>query len=281
MIDPDDRELVISCGAALGHLEVAARHFGREPIVERLPDPSQPDLLARIRLGAAHAPTSDDTRLFPAIMQRRTTREIFSPIPVPAPLVADIEAIGRAEGIAVHAVAERARRDRIAALVAEGDRLRFADPEFRRELAKWIRSRRSARGDGTSADGFDVPDALSGIVTLFMRTFDVGRGVAARDAEIAEGSPLLVVLASEEDAADAWLGTGRVLSRLLLRAAASDVTASYLNQPIENAPLRPRLVEAIDAVGHPQLLLRLGYSERGRPAARRPLEEVLQKGILA
>ena len=48
--DPTGRNLVISCGAALHHLRVAARASGLLPVVARLPDP------ARSRpVGARHA----------------------------------------------------------------------------------------------------------------------------------------------------------------------------------------------------------------------------------
>ena len=51
LVDPDDRELIISCGAALYHLRLAANHFGIADEVQLLPDNSNnPDLLARISL---------------------------------------------------------------------------------------------------------------------------------------------------------------------------------------------------------------------------------------
>ncbi|MBI4539562.1 MAG: hypothetical protein HY704_08670 [Gemmatimonadetes bacterium] len=47
--DPDDRELIMSCGAALANLWVAIRHFGYWADVETLLDPPQPDLLVPVR----------------------------------------------------------------------------------------------------------------------------------------------------------------------------------------------------------------------------------------
>src|SRR5215469_16093227 len=51
VVDPDDRELTISCGAALLNLRVALRHFGYAGEVIPFPDPDDPDLLARVHLG--------------------------------------------------------------------------------------------------------------------------------------------------------------------------------------------------------------------------------------
>ena len=55
VVDPRDRELTISCGAALFHLRVALRAAGRAGEVTLLPDPDDPDLLARVRPAARSA----------------------------------------------------------------------------------------------------------------------------------------------------------------------------------------------------------------------------------
>src|SRR3954454_18980279 len=44
--DPDGREMLISCGAALFTLRLAARHLGYLPEVRTLPDPDRPGLIA-------------------------------------------------------------------------------------------------------------------------------------------------------------------------------------------------------------------------------------------
>ena len=46
-VDPTGRQLLISCGAALFNLRLAAGHLGLEPKVRVLPDPTQPTLVAR------------------------------------------------------------------------------------------------------------------------------------------------------------------------------------------------------------------------------------------
>ena len=60
--DPSGRELTISCGAALQFARMAARNLKREASVELLPDPDEPDLLARLRLGARASPTAREIR---------------------------------------------------------------------------------------------------------------------------------------------------------------------------------------------------------------------------
>src|SRR5919197_4730231 len=49
--DPDGREMLISCGAALYTLRVAIRDLGHDPEVTVLPDADRPSLLADVRFG--------------------------------------------------------------------------------------------------------------------------------------------------------------------------------------------------------------------------------------
>jgi nitroreductase len=74
VVDPDDRELVMSVGAAVGTFCVAAHHFGQATSVATFPEPDDLDLVASLRLRPAAAHDHD---LFAAIPTRRTTRAAF------------------------------------------------------------------------------------------------------------------------------------------------------------------------------------------------------------
>jgi hypothetical protein len=108
-----------------------------------------------------------------------------------------------------------------------------------------------------------------------LRTFNVGEGQAAKDRDIAAHSPVLAVLGTEGDSRADWVASGQALARILLRARAEEVWASFLNQPIELPQMRRRLPHVIGRPGFPQLILRLGYGPDVRPTPRRVVEEVL------
>ena len=120
-----------------------------------------------------------------------------------------------------------------------------------------------------------MPDALSAVGSLVIRTFDMGNGIAAKDVEIATASPALLVIATAGDAPRDWLAAGMAHADMLLDVAASGWTAAYLNQPVEVDRLRPLLRERAGCRGVPQLLMRIGRGPEVTPAARRPVEEVL------
>lgn len=266
VVDPEDRELTISCGAALLHLRLALRHFGHTPAVTTFPNPADPDLLARVELTEPAAVTGEEEMLVRAISLRHTNRAAFEDRPVPEHVVVALQAAAHGEGAWLHMVHGEERRHAVADLIAEGDREQWADVRFRRELASWIHPRR--RHDGLG--GYAL-----GIAPLVIRTFDRGDGVAAKDRQLAEGSPVLAVIETETDSPDDWLRAGQALAHVLLRARADEVWASFLNQPIEVLRLRSRLRQVVGGPNLPQLLLRLGYGPEANATPRRPVSEVL------
>ena len=138
-----------------------------------------------------------------------------------------------------------------------------------------MHSNRSRSRDGVPGYAFGFGDIMSAAGPLVVRTFDMGGGQAAKDRQLAEGSPVLAVLGTEGDTPADWLAAGQALAKVLLRAQAEGVSASFLNQPVEVPELRPQLRDVIGRTGFPQLLLRMGYGPEVRPTPRRTVEEVL------
>lgn len=267
--DPDDRELVISCGAALLNLRVGAASLGRETRLTLLPDPADADWLARLELGGPAAVSAGDAALAAWIEHRRTYRRRFAPREVGAEVLERLVAAAKSEGAALRPFADEASRQAVTALVAEGDEMQWASPSWRRELAMWMHPRRMG-------DGLTVPDLVGPVAQFVVRTFDMGGGVGARDRDLAAASPVLATIVTPSDNLRDWLQAGQALQRLLLTACREGLQASYLNQPIEVAPLRPKL-QRLAGDGVPQILMRLGYPADELPAApRRPLADVIE-----
>jgi nitroreductase len=266
--------------------------------VERLPDATQPDWLARVSIRSdSRPPPSPAPQGFadlspnplpspplnppPAplavlsafIEQRRTHRKGFSERAVDPAIVEQLVAAAELDGALLHPLTTVAAREQAAALVAEGDAVQWSRPAWRRELAAWMHPRRSG-------EGLTVPAMLAPVIRFMIARFDLGKRIAVQDQALAAAAPLLAVLATEHDRPNDWLRAGEALQRLLLVACRQGLQAGYLNQPIQVAALRPRLQGLIGG-GFPQLLLRLGYLPEGSrfsslPATpRRPPTAVL------
>lgn len=273
--DPEDRELLISCGSALFNLRVALRRLGHRPDVQLFPEHDDPDLLAAVRVAQDAEPAPGDLELFRAIPARRTSRRRFENRDVPQETVGALVAAAAAEGGWFVPVLDPAARDALADLVAEGDRLQGADRAFRREMAAWAHPLRARSRDGLPGFAYGTGDLGHFIGPTVLRTFETAAGHAAEGRELAAGSPLLAVLGTGEDRPESWITAGQALERVLLLACARGLQASYLDQPIEIAALRTRVRELLRLSGAPQLILRLGFGDGVPATPRRPVEEVL------
>lgn len=274
VIDPQGRELMMSCGAAVYNLRVAAEYFEKAWRLEVTPDPQQPLLLARFHLGMQAETGSEDVLLFHAMTRRHTNRGPFRPDPLSDDLIGECITAARQEGAWFMLADTDETREALADLVAEADRCQWAQHSFRQELAHWLRTKPGVDLDGIPVQELGVQDWLAFAGPSLIRTFDRGKGQAARDRDIALHSPALVVLGTEGDDPAAWLAAGQALQSILLHARAEEVWASFLCQPLEVPEIRERVAEMC---GHPnpQVILRLGYGEGVVPTPRRGIRQVL------
>jgi hypothetical protein len=275
-IDPFDRELIISCGAALFNLRVAFAYFNLPLEITTFPHSAEPDVVARIAFPGSGYALKDLADLFSAITERATNRGPFVEEVVPDAIIEGLKSAAASEGVDAAFACTMGERERVAALIAQADRRQFDDPRFRRELASWIHPSRRNDGMPASSQGFGaLTDVATSISALAIRTFDLGNGVAASHEQLARGSPILVGLSTPMDSNEAWLATGQALQRLLLVATTAGYSASYLNQPIEVSELRSSLATELRTTPYPQLLLRVGRGSTVAHSPRRPIDDVL------
>lgn len=267
--DPEGRELVMSCGAALLQMRAAAAAAGLTATAQLFPDPGQPDLLACVELQPDGAADPADAGLAEYVELRRTYRKRFEPNLISDTILDELTAAAAREGAWLSILSTESVRGEAAALVAEGDAEQWSDPHWREELAAWMHPRRSG-------DGLTIPWLVTPIAQMVVRTFDMGNGVGAKDRQIADESPVLAVIGTLDDNPAAWMAAGQALGRVLLQACSHGVQASFLNQPIQVRELRPKLLALTYRTGFPQFLLRMGYPADELPLSpRRPLSEFI------
>ncbi len=266
--DPAHRELVMSCGCALYNLRVAAAWMGLETRIDCAKDWRDDGWLARATFEQAQS-RSAEADLCTAIYARHTYRKQFAATPVSDAVVDALVAAAHEEHAKLHVLTTDQQREAVAALISQGDSEQWADPEWRRELANWLNPKR--KGDGLPIAVFTAP-----ITQFAVRSIDMGGRVAARDRDAMYESPLLTVLATARDDVSSWLHAGQALERMLLTAQTNGVQASFLNQPIQVATLRPKLREIAGAHGVPQMLIRWGVPlEQISATPRRAVETVM------
>ena len=137
LTDPMGRNLVISCGAALHHTQVAAGALGWRTDVHRVPDGPASHVLARITLRPASPSEQADSDLR-AINDRCTDRRRFTSWPVPDERLQHLANIAAGHGVQAVPLLGVSERFRAEMLVGRAVERQAADPRYANEQAQWI-----------------------------------------------------------------------------------------------------------------------------------------------
>lgn len=118
--DPHDRELTLSCGAALQHAVLAMHVLGWRVRVRRLPGAHVPDLLATVEVLGPQEASEAEIALAQAACSRHTDRAQYAPESVAGALLGELLQAGRHAGAEV-AVLDGDRRYALARAFAKAE----------------------------------------------------------------------------------------------------------------------------------------------------------------
>ena len=271
--DPDGRELVMSCGAALFNLRLALRKVGYDARVEVLPVPGDPRFLARVTPMEGAPADPDERRAFAAMTRRHTHRGAFDDQPLAPEVTVAMQRAAELESAELVLVADPGQRRHVLTLGRAAERALVNDADVQAEISEWTPPPGSRRRDGVpptayAAEPVAQPDDLA------PRDYDQGRGYGIGEA--VENAPGVIgVLVTEGDLQQDWLAAGQALERLLVSASQRGAFAALHSQLTEVPHLRNELRRELCITGYPQILLRFGYAPEAQHSPRRPVDEVL------
>lgn len=238
------REAVISCGAALYNLRLAIRVAGRRPSVWLLPGLDQDSglldtvtgertLLASVEVmpGRAAPPTEAEQELFEALWLRRTDRGPYRYLPVPPPILVEMEiAAAREHGWLRTLPPAEARRAMRAAVSASKELgTTFADLLTAVPIAAYGPTPENAEEPPTR------PDLWLPTVARFER------------------HPVMMALSTDDDRPLDWLRAGQALQHALLAGTRFSMStpggrSAPYRQPLDYGPLDPHRLRPRPAV---------------------------------
>ncbi|MDN3029183.1 hypothetical protein [Streptomyces sp. S.PB5] len=280
--DPDGREMVISCGAALFNLRLAVRHLGFLPRVQVFPDAARPWHLATVRWGPYVPPSAAEESLFACRAHRHTHRGPFQPDPLSLGFVRELRHLAPQEGAELHTVSDSRTLRELSVLIRAAETARRAHPAFSSELANWTPPSRSGRFDGIPGHAYPrIPDttAFAGRDYAGHARMGYADGIPARCVRPTLG--LVTLLDTCHDRPADWLRAGQGLQFVLLYAAAHRVRVAFHTQPLELPELRQEVRRSTVTAGWPQVILRLGHAGGGaRATPRRAVDDVLSRSAV-
>lgn len=272
--DPEDRELRLSCGAALFNLRVALQGFGVRPLVTILPGQEAPGVLATIRRGGDLKPDDEMRALLKAVASRRTNRRPFFESGVDARHRHALVRAAELERSWLHIVGSREEVARMKGFVRRAHEIQQEDPEVQAELDAFT----GHRPDAT--DG--VPPASAGVRPeaqdeWAFRDFHPGQKHDRLSGKDYESNPLVAVVCSHYDGPLGEIQAGQAMQRVLLTATTLGLSASFMSQPVEVRAVREELRRSLGGLLVPQTVLRIGFSTPVPATPRRPVAELLME----
>jgi hypothetical protein len=263
-VDPQNREILLSLGAFLENLILAARHHGWD-VEYRVVARSRTDRdVLDIRLMRT-APVS-----FPLekIQRRRTVRRNHLPNELKGD---DLKALARPFGDRF-ALFPRgsARAKYLEEGTIEANRVQAYRDDAQEELSRWIRFRDQ---DGRRYRNGLTPESMeiTGLSGWFVRHFMSPESVmkksfrdtsvdAVREQVRSYGAWL--VLSSADSTIPTLIETGRAFERMLLGIREQMIAIHPMTQMLEEAPMRNQVARDLGLSGDVQFVLRAGYLNR-------------------
>ena len=268
--DPNERDLVVSCGAALHELVVAAAGMGWECTVHRTPEGGRTDLLAVVTF-TPRDPDVADLGMLAAIEQRQTDRRQVSSWPVPRQRLDHLAGLALDYGVVATTVPDHLRPVVVAALETARAH-QTTDEAYVAELYSWTRG---GSDEGVPPSSLLAADADPTSYTRFPS------GTLAEDHdEVVVPAEEWLVLATASDDPVSWLRAGEALDAMWLSCTTSGLALVPYTQPIEVGSTRRTLQhELLGDNSCPQVLVRIGWPQRHHrplpPTPRRALDDVL------
>ncbi|GAB3638997.1 nitroreductase family protein [Hymenobacter arcticus] len=277
MVDPTQRETMLSLGAFAQSMEYAAAHFGYQCRWRVLATTCQAADVLAVQLERRPGPAYPDLT---ALLGRRTLRTGFSAVPIQP---ADVQRLVANEAAHCHFLPPTSELGTYltTATLTANQRQTAHDPA-QRELAHWVRWGPAAvqrHRDGLTASGMGISGPAGWLVRHFYDSARVltpdfrRRGLAQVADQLATHGGWLV-LTSPDESVPALLATGRRLARIWLRAKALNIAIHPMTQVLEEAPGPAGLGQRLGLGAPVQFVLRLGYVESyAAPVTpRRPVE---------
>ena len=275
IVDPHNRALFISLGAALENLVLAAGHEGYACHTRYSLD-GNPHIQIDFEFGAKN---QDQEDLYLQIPKLHTNRLPYDNQPLVDSDLNKLRNLSLMEGVGVKVLEDGNSRKDIENLVLEGDKAQFHNFKFKKELVNWVRFNKeevSKKRDGLTFETTGNPAVPRWLGSMVVFATTPNRQ-AKKDAKLLNSSQALALIYSEEDNMKAWLDTGRALERFLLTATSLHIQTAYMNQAVEVERLREKLKKAAKLESKwPQLTLRLGRAPEAAKSPRRPINEILQ-----
>ncbi len=274
--DPEHRELFISLGCTAENAMIAARFYGYRPSLQIVS--SNRDCSIKIALQRDDSIVQPE--LFSYINARQTTRNLFDNKSIPGQDLETMKTTVSEAGLNILFFTGQNEIQHFSHFIAEANAIQMGNPEFKNELIQWMRfSEKEAmqKGDGLYTACSGVPSMGRLLGSFVLKNFVTANSENKRLLKQLKKSAAVVLFTSPNDSVEDLIKTGMAFQCFALTATKLGLSQSYINSPCQITQVRDKMKNDLGLVGFPQLLIRLGYSQKMHFSFRRRINDVILK----
>jgi len=248
-VDPDGRESMIGCGAALLYLKLALKHFGCLGRVALFPDLDQPSLVARVHFGFCRERDPHEQLLFEAISRSGVGSSRSGETPVSEAMLAALSHSAAGERGWLDFIQSEMSQQRVMELGLAGDQPWTNSEQWRTRPAS----------DATEASDSRWARRLIAFGSRKMAS----RRVVVEPVRLISTPPAaLAVVKTKTDDKHGWVEAGQTMARIVLRAQAMGLSWA-LSNPMRRRHAREALRMGVGRKGFAQVILSFGALTSG------------------
>ena len=278
-VDPDNREMMLSIGAFIETLSVAAGMYGYEAEIDVIGKDNFSSEIAEVRLIKGKQTSAIEE----LIKERRTVRKHLLKSTISG------EDINHLVGTNTNAVFYYPLNSKEGAYLSQASLLANKTQVYREEaqieLANWIRwTDREAReyGNGLTPESME----MEGLVRWYAKNFFNNKDVLGKtfknetltlvEEQVQNCAGWLVVKSNGSTVVD-LINAGRVLQSVWLSAHEKRIAFHPMTQVLEETPWRAELAKELGHSGSIQFVIRIGYiKEYFQPVSlRMPMDKII------
>ncbi|MCF8231001.1 MAG: hypothetical protein K9J27_02340 [Bacteroidales bacterium] len=260
VVDPSNREALLSIGAFLENLSVASAHYGYHIDYKVTTDTRQPGKVLRIHFDSSKPSDVDLSR----IKLRRTLRNDYLNKTI---RMEDVNFIAHGiEGFSFYPQGSAASK-KLDKLVYLANAQQVNCDAAMKELGKWIRwSDKAAEKhqNGLTPESMEMSGVVKWLAKHFFSEKDVMKNsfrkqtLKGAEKQI-EKHGGWVILTSPDNEVSSLIETGRRFERMLLRIRERGIAMHPMSQVLEESPYNQQVNQTLDLEKPVQFVIRTGY----------------------
>lgn len=272
--DPENRELFISLGCAAETAMIAARFYGYNAELNK----SLLEKQGEIKILLSKNEKAEEQDLYSFINSRQTTRNLYSDSPVSDDDMIKLKQVIPESETELAFYIGHDKINMFLPYIFDANALQMSNSNFKHELIQWLRfSEKEAlqKGDGLYAACSGMPSPGKAIGNFIVKYFVTVRSEEKRLLKLLDSTAVLVMFTSENNDILGWFETGLNFQRFALTCTKLGLSHSYINLPCQINQVRDKMKNDMNITGFPQLLIRLGYSQKMPFSFRRRINDVI------